>query len=227
MRFGNTEAAEIDYTKLIDSDVETAAVALRRLYHIASLEQDFVRKEWVVQHAEERLRTYPEALQDFWVRIGIESYRRGEYDLSEYFLSKVWNLKVTDSIPEAVPLYLAQLYMRKDRKEDARHRVNRRHVAGGHTNESQTTNKIFNTVTERRESLIDDPLARQLAQDMGDTSNLAYYRRAVREVPAPILLRARGEVLEERNIKRSRGAMFAYLVKKHVTFARQSRGLAA
>lgn len=120
MRFGNTEAAEIDYTKLIDSDVETAAVALRRLYHIASLEQDFARKEWVVQHAEERLRTYPEALQDFWVRIGIESYRRGEYDLSEYFLSKVWNLKVTDEIPEAVPLYLAQLYMKKDRKDDAR-----------------------------------------------------------------------------------------------------------
>jgi len=120
MRFGNTEAAEIDYTKLIDSDVETAAVALRRLYHIASLEQDFARKEWVVQHAEERLRTYPEALQEFWVRIGIESYRRGEYDLSEYFLSKVWNLRITDEIPEAVPLYLAQLYMRKDRKDDAR-----------------------------------------------------------------------------------------------------------
>jgi TolA-binding protein len=120
MRFGNTEAAEIDYTKLIDSDVETAAVALRRLYHIASLEQDFARKEWVVQHAEERLRTYPEALQDFWVRIGIESYRRGEYDLSEYFLSKVWNLKVTDNIPEAVPLYLSQLYMKNDRKDDAR-----------------------------------------------------------------------------------------------------------
>lgn len=120
LRFGNTEAAEIDYTKLIDSDVETAAVALRRLYHIASLEQDFSRMEWVVQHAEERLRTYPEVLQDFWVRIGIESYRRGEYDLSEYFLSKVWNLKVAGEIPEAVPLYLAQLYLRKDRKDDAR-----------------------------------------------------------------------------------------------------------
>ena len=67
-----------------------------------------------------RLRTYPEVLQDFWIRIGIESYRRGEYDLSEYFLSKVWNLKVADEIPEAVPLYLAQLYLRKDRKDDAR-----------------------------------------------------------------------------------------------------------
>jgi len=42
------------------------------------------------------------------------------------------------------------------------------------------------------------------------------YQKAAREIPASILLRARGEVLEERNIKRSRGAMFAYLGKKHV-----------
>jgi TolA-binding protein len=118
-KFGHFEEAEIDYTKLIDADVETSAVALRRLYSIASLQQDFSRMEWVVQHAEDRLRTNPELLQEFWMRIGIESYRRGEYDLASYFLSKVWNLSVAGSVPEAVPLYLAQIYLKQGRREDA------------------------------------------------------------------------------------------------------------
>ena len=61
----------------------------------------------------------------------------------------------------------------------------------------------------------DDPLAFELARDMNDLKNLAYYRKMARILPASILLRSRGEVLEEKNIKRSKGAMFAFLVKKH------------
>ena len=101
-----------------------------------------------------------------------------------------------------------------DAKENKRSHVNASHVAGGHTNQRQTNNKIYNTVTDKRISTV-DPLALQLANDMGDTKNLPYYRKAVREQPASVLLRSRGEVLEEKNIKKSRGAMFAYLVKKY------------
>jgi len=92
--------------------------------------------------------------------------------------------------------------------------VNASHVAEGHTNKNQTSNKIYNTVTERN-IMKSDPLAIQLAQDMGDMKNFAYYKSAVRKFPPSLLLRSRGEVLEEKNIKKSRGAMFAYLVKKH------------
>lgn len=99
-----------------------------------------------------------------------------------------------------------------DNKKNRANHVNASHVAGVHTNKSQTDNK--NTVTERRIPRV-DPLARQLAQDMSDTRNLPYYVKAVQRLPASVLLRARGEVLEERNIRKSRGAMFAYLVKKH------------
>ena len=102
-----------------------------------------------------------------------------------------------------------------DNKESKPVHVNTSHVAGGHTNQSQTNNKIYNTVTERK-MYRTDPLPLELAQAMGDTQNLAYYRKVVQRIPASILLRARGEVLEEKNIKKSRGAMFAYLVKKHV-----------
>jgi hypothetical protein len=103
-----------------------------------------------------------------------------------------------------------------DRNVDETRHVNARHVAGVHTNQNHTNNKIFNTVTEKRASATTDPLVRELATDMEDTRNLPYYRKMVRDIPASILLRARGEVLEEKNIKKSKGAMFAYLVKKHV-----------
>ena len=93
--------------------------------------------------------------------------------------------------------------------------VNASHVAGLHTNQSQTINKILNTVTERKMGKTDS-LALQLADDMNDMKNLAYYNKVVQKMPVSILLRARGEVLEEKNIKKSKGAMFAYLVKKHI-----------
>jgi hypothetical protein len=102
-----------------------------------------------------------------------------------------------------------------DNKEDKPSHVNGSHVAGVHTNKSQTINKI-NTVTEQKVSETIDPLALALARDMDDTRNLAYYCKVARDLPASILLRARGEVLEEKNIKKSKGAMFVYLVKKHV-----------
>lgn len=100
------------------------------------------------------------------------------------------------------------------------------HMADRHTNKNHTIN--HNTVTEKnnsestRKRATIDPLALQLAREMDDIRNLAYYERVVRTVEPGILLRARGEVLEERRIKKCRGAMFAYLVKKYAA----SRGKA-
>ena len=100
------------------------------------------------------------------------------------------------------------------KKKPEHNHVNISHVAGVYPNQSQTINKIYNTVTEKNRYKV-DPLALDLARDMGDTKSLAYYQKVTRRYPASILLRARGEVLEERHIKKSRGAMFAHLVKKH------------
>lgn len=100
--------------------------------------------------------------------------------------------------------------------------VNASHVADVHPNQSHKSNKI-NTVTEQGISKL-DPLALRLARDMEDARNLAYYQKVVRELPATLLMRARGEVLEEQHIKKSRGAMFAYLVKKHARALKASKG---
>jgi hypothetical protein len=102
---------------------------------------------------------------------------------------------------------------------DGRRHVNAAHMAGGHTNHNTGNgNKI--TVTESSQSLTtverrDDPMADQLAREMRDERSLAYYRHVVARIPASIYLRVRGEVLEEPRIKKSRGAMFAHLIKKY------------
>ena len=110
-----------------------------------------------------------------------------------------------------------------DEHGDKTNHVNHSHVAGGHSNKNQTNNKSYYNVTGNNK-IKTDPLAQQLANDMCDIRSLAYYQKAVRQLPASILLRARGEVLEENNIKKSRGAMFAHLVKKHTGALKAAKG---
>ena len=102
-----------------------------------------------------------------------------------------------------------------DEKKDEKAHVTPSHVAGAPANNNQFNN---NNVTEKYKSIRSDPLPLQLARDMSDYGSLAYYRKMVKKHPTAILLRARGEVLEEKNIKHSRGAMFNYLVKKYARF---------
>lgn len=108
-----------------------------------------------------------------------------------------------------------------DKETSHVHGMHMEHVNTVHTNQNKTDNKILNNVTEEKK-FKNDPLAQELAQDMDDAQNLAYYQKMVREVPASVLLQAKGEVLEERNIKKSKGAMFAYLVKKHISLLKDS-----
>ncbi|MFQ6112069.1 MAG: hypothetical protein ACE5LX_08600 [Nitrospinota bacterium] len=92
-------------------------------------------------------------------------------------------------------------------------------MAHGYINKNQIFNK---TLTLEKESGLApfpvtprvDPLALKLARDMDDTKSLPFYRKLVEMIDPYILLKARGEVLEEKNIKKSKGAMFTYLVKR-------------
>jgi hypothetical protein len=62
-----------------------------------------------------------------------------------------------------------------------------------------------------------DNLALRVAQGLGESHRLPLYRRICRKFDEPIIRRAFGEVrsVPDYKIKKSRAALFAYLVRKY------------
>jgi len=101
------------YEQLIDAYPAAAVTALQRLYIIAQQRQDLKRMEHLIAQAERTFSKDPDILMEFWLQIGIETFNRGELDLSSYFLQKIWNLRSSGKVDEAVPIYLAEISIRK------------------------------------------------------------------------------------------------------------------
>ncbi|UCB45692.1 MAG: tetratricopeptide repeat protein, partial [Spirochaetota bacterium] len=119
-RQGNAEEAEKIYNELLNGSDETASVAYRRLYTMAQKDQDFETMESIIQKAEERFRGTEKLLEGLWERIGIESFKREEPLLAEHFFEKVWNRGNFEDMSSITPLYLSEIYIKREKKEDAR-----------------------------------------------------------------------------------------------------------
>lgn len=117
---GEIDRSREVYNQLLDAEPRIASTSYRRLYIIAQQNNDFSEMEWILLRAEEKLAGSPAILKDLWLRTGIESFKRGEFDLAEYFLSKVWNLRKPEDAPEAVPMYLAQIMLDRGDTDSAR-----------------------------------------------------------------------------------------------------------
>ena len=65
---------------------------------------------------------------------------------------------------------------------------------------------------------VQDRLAERIAADLGDTKNLALYQSYCRRYPAPVILKAyiRAKEAPPEKIRKSRGALFNFLVKLYV-----------
>jgi len=116
----NSFEAEKIYKIILTVNLKTASTAYRRLYLIAQQKGDFSEMEWIIQKAEEKFSESPEILKDLWLRIGIESFKRKELELAKHFLKKVWNIKNEGEVPETVPLYLAEIYIKNGEMDSAR-----------------------------------------------------------------------------------------------------------
>ncbi len=66
--------------------------------------------------------------------------------------------------------------------------------------------------------LNNESLAREIAESLGDAESLSLYRMYTETVSEELLRRALSEALSvpEEKIKKSRGALFTYLVRKYV-----------
>jgi len=112
------KAKEI-YQRLLDAQARVATVAFRRLFITAQREHDLSQMEKLIQSAEERFSREKKVLMDLWLRAGIESYKRDNLALAEYFLLKIWGLPDRQKLSEAVPLYLTEIYVKREEIEEA------------------------------------------------------------------------------------------------------------
>lgn len=110
-RLERSEEAILEYEALYDAPVEVASVAFQRRFQIASERGEDTAE--IVARAEQRLVARTDILRAFWLRVGLESFTEGRFELAELYLRRIWDLRSGESIGGIVPVYLAELYRRR------------------------------------------------------------------------------------------------------------------
>ncbi|TVQ40648.1 MAG: hypothetical protein EA384_02420 [Spirochaetaceae bacterium] len=118
-RSGDNDRAVALYRDLRTAAAPVATVAFQRLFQVAQDQDDEAVFFAVMSEAEQALAGRTEVLKEFWLRVGIETYNRGRYDLAELYLQRVWDLRRRESIAASAPLYLADLLARRDERARA------------------------------------------------------------------------------------------------------------
>ena len=110
---GRREEAVASYSELTSAEDAVAAAAYRRLFMSVQPAGDLGALQGLMQKAEERFAGSAAVLADLWIQIGIESVRQGMLELGEYFLGRTWGQPQRRSLPDTVPLYLAEIRLRQ------------------------------------------------------------------------------------------------------------------
>jgi len=110
---GITDKANTLYRKLLTSSPEISSVAYRRLFLYEQSTQNLASMEKLLQEAEAHFAGSYIYLADFWVQVGVESFKRGNLELAEHLLGKVWNIRTREKINKAIPLYRSEIQLKK------------------------------------------------------------------------------------------------------------------
>ncbi len=106
---GDLDAAIGGYRRSESAPPELATLAFQRLFQLAQDGTTAEQPADVLRRAEIALAGRTDVLKEFWLRVGIDSYNQGRYDLSELYLRRIWDFRATEFIPASVPLYLSRL----------------------------------------------------------------------------------------------------------------------
>lgn len=106
---GEEDAAVHVYRSLMDAAPQVSSVAFGRLFTYYQQIGDDENLEAVFLKAQVGLSGYPELLREFLLRIGIESYNQGKYELAQSYLLRVWKSADKASVSYLVPLYLSSI----------------------------------------------------------------------------------------------------------------------
>lgn len=116
---GDSELAEEVYGQLVDASAEVAVVAFRRLYFSAQQREDVELMETILRGAEVKFGGMQEILANFWLQAGIESLKRRQLNIAEYFLDRVWSLRTDGILIMDSCLYLSEVLVEKERVAEA------------------------------------------------------------------------------------------------------------
>lgn len=116
---GQVEKAKPIYEQLLKAEPAVAGTAFERLFAIYQESGDESRLGKIVTAADVALAGMPAILKSFWLRIGIDSYERGRYEVAESYLERIWGQRGSGDIDPLVPLYLAEIEVKLGRVDRA------------------------------------------------------------------------------------------------------------
>jgi len=105
----NYEKAEELYKSLTDASSEVASRAFQRRFLIAQMQGESEKLTKILTEAEVALAGQTETLKDFWLQVGIESFKQEKISLAESYFQRVWNLRENTDVSSTAPLYLAEI----------------------------------------------------------------------------------------------------------------------
>lgn len=125
MGIGDPVQGEAAFRRLLTAKPDVAVGAFQRLFSIYQERGDDSELARILLSAEQALAGNLKILQDFWLRIGIESYSKGKYDLALGYFQRVWNSGSLKDIDPLVPLYMAEIAAREKDYKRALDTLNR------------------------------------------------------------------------------------------------------
>ncbi len=114
---GQDGKAEQYYLNILSASPEIASVGFIRLFTLYKNNVD--RQKEILSRAQAVLSGYPQLIQNFYIHIGIESYKRGDPGTAFSYLSRVWQLERDAPANSLVPLYLSAIYVKQNNRDKA------------------------------------------------------------------------------------------------------------
>ncbi|MDC7225243.1 MAG: tetratricopeptide repeat protein [Spirochaetales bacterium] len=110
-RYGTDDinGAQEIYSELVELDDPDMSIAWQRLFTIYRRLGRADELEQLLSEAEKSLKSKPEILRDFRMRIGIASYNSGDFDTAESYFLTIWDTSAPSNIDGLVPLYYSKL----------------------------------------------------------------------------------------------------------------------
>jgi TolA-binding protein len=101
--------AEPLYRQLLEQPGEARRTAYQRLFVLYQRTGREEQRAEIFDAAQNSLSDRPELLHEFLLRAGIESYKKGQYDVAESYLRRIWRSAESSEIDGLVPLYLSRV----------------------------------------------------------------------------------------------------------------------